>query len=206
MDQQAREQALQTALATEHFVLQAAASATINEGNGRSTMYLLSLSSGLVALGFAGQYGDTLMFAAVVLPTVFGLGLFTIVRLVDVSIENVIGQRRIGLIRAYYATLLPAAAALFSDEVTAGGRRGVSTGRFLLLFTMASMIGVVNSVVGGSGVTLLLMTVWAVPHLPALLGGGLTAAVLLAWVAIYQRIRFSAGIAVDPTALHRGRP
>lgn len=55
MDQQAREQAFMSALVTEHFAQQSAASATISESSSRASLYLLSLSSSLVALGFATQ-------------------------------------------------------------------------------------------------------------------------------------------------------
>lgn len=41
-----------TALTTEHFVLQTAAGATVSEAATRASLYLLSLSSSLVAMGF----------------------------------------------------------------------------------------------------------------------------------------------------------
>lgn len=53
MDDDARQQALLTALTTEHFVLQTARSTTVSEANGRSSLYLTSVSSALVALGIA---------------------------------------------------------------------------------------------------------------------------------------------------------
>ena len=81
--------AFMTALTTEHFVLQTAASATVNEAAGRSSLYVLSLSSSLVAIGFASRSRETLLpFLATVLSSVFVLGLFTVVRLVDTTLEN----------------------------------------------------------------------------------------------------------------------
>jgi hypothetical protein len=44
--------ALMTALSTEHFVLQTAASSTISESAARSSLYVFSLSNSLVAMGF----------------------------------------------------------------------------------------------------------------------------------------------------------
>lgn len=44
-----------SALVTEHFVLQSAASATIGESGSRVAIYLSSLSSGLIAIGFASS-------------------------------------------------------------------------------------------------------------------------------------------------------
>jgi hypothetical protein len=40
-----------TVLTTEHFTLQGARAATISESTGRATMFLSSVSGGLVALG-----------------------------------------------------------------------------------------------------------------------------------------------------------
>jgi hypothetical protein len=44
-----------SALTTEHFVLQTAATPTIAEAAARSTLYVMALSSALVAMGFASQ-------------------------------------------------------------------------------------------------------------------------------------------------------
>jgi hypothetical protein len=58
MGEQARESAFMSALVTEHFVLQSAASTTISEASARASLYLFSLSSALVAMGFAAQSPD----------------------------------------------------------------------------------------------------------------------------------------------------
>jgi hypothetical protein len=88
------------------------------------------------------------------------LGLFTIVRLVDTGIENQEFLKGIARIRGYYRTLTPEAAEYFSAE---SGRwpeaRSVPplwSGAFVaLLTTAASMISFINSVVAGTGVSLL---------------------------------------------------
>jgi hypothetical protein len=46
---------LLTALSTEHFTLQGARSQTMSESSARASVYVFSLSSTLVALGFIGQ-------------------------------------------------------------------------------------------------------------------------------------------------------
>jgi hypothetical protein len=51
MDQQAREQAFISALATEHFVLQAARSAIVGDQVGRVTIYIGAVSGALIPLG-----------------------------------------------------------------------------------------------------------------------------------------------------------
>lgn len=47
-------QELLTALTTEHFTLQGARSQTASESASRASLYILSVSSVLVALGFVG--------------------------------------------------------------------------------------------------------------------------------------------------------
>ena len=76
-----------TALTTEHFTLQGARSQTASESASRASLYILSVSSTLVALGFIGQasqIGDAFdAFALTVLPTLYVLGVFTFVRVVE---------------------------------------------------------------------------------------------------------------------------
>jgi hypothetical protein len=56
MDDKERHSAFMSALVTEHYVLQAAASATVSEAAARSSLYVYSLSSSLVAVGFVSRY------------------------------------------------------------------------------------------------------------------------------------------------------
>jgi hypothetical protein len=149
-----------SALVTQHFVLQGTSSSTISESGSRVSIYLSALSSGLVAIGFAsGSHRALESLAFTVLPTVFMLGWFTIVRLIDTSVANVVAQRRMDEITAYYATLHASAVPYFMRD-----DRGVRYGRWSFFFTMASMVIVVNSVVGGA--TLALVFALAV-HAPA---------------------------------------
>src|SRR5438552_12199600 len=112
-----RQTAFMSALVTEHFVLQTAASATVTEAASRTSLYVFSLSSSLVAMGFVSQFPETFrLFAAAILPALFVLGLFTTVRLVDTGIENQQFLRGIARIRGYYRTLTPDARVYFSAE------------------------------------------------------------------------------------------
>jgi hypothetical protein len=145
-----------SALVTEHFVLQSTASSTISESGSRVSIYLSALSSGLVAIGFASSTPHALAaLAFTVLPTVFILGWFTVVRLIDTSVANIISQRRMELIRAYYASLAALAPPYFEADDSVAGNHGVRYGRWSFLFTMASMVIVVNSVLGGATIALL---------------------------------------------------
>lgn len=60
-------------LTTEHFTLQTAKAATIAEANGRSSLFLATVSSGVVALAFIGQVSQMgeafFLFGLVLLPT-----------------------------------------------------------------------------------------------------------------------------------------
>jgi hypothetical protein len=92
----------------------------------------------------------------VVLPTLYVLGLFTFVRLVVISIEDIRYGRAINRIRAYYLEVAGDDARLFAmsgHDDTAGvlANMGVERpSRLQLLFTLASMISVLTAVVGGS--------------------------------------------------------
>jgi hypothetical protein len=110
-------QQLLTALTTEHFTLQGARSQTVSESASRASLYLVSVSSSLVALGFIGQIstvGDTFtVFALTVLPTLYVLGLFTFVRLVQSVAEDFQYGRAINRIRHHYLELAGDKAHLF---------------------------------------------------------------------------------------------
>jgi hypothetical protein len=190
--------ALLTALTTEHFVLQTAASSTIAEASARATLYLLALSSALVAIAFTAQSPAVFMpFVAAVLPALFLLGVFTVVRLVDTAVENMQYLMGIARIRRHYRTLGADAARLFAPETgrwpeahaVPALRLGV---RFAFFSTTASMIAFINSLVAWAGVTLLAGRWLGEDRIGvALLIGALTAVLLMAAFVAYQRWRFS---------------
>lgn len=93
MDAKSEEQeprtALLSALTTEQFVLQTATGTTYTEASARSSLYVLVLSSSLVAMGLLTSSPEVFIpFAATVLPTLFLLGVFTVIRLVETSLES----------------------------------------------------------------------------------------------------------------------
>src|SRR6185369_888280 len=117
MDERERQAAFMSALITEHSALQAAASATVGDAGARSSLYVFSLSSTLVAFGFAAQSREVFLpFVAVVLPALFLLGVLTVIRLVDSVIENMEYLIGIARIRSYYRTLTPEAAVIFAAD------------------------------------------------------------------------------------------
>src|SRR5512132_2009067 len=107
-DAERRRQLLQ-ALTTEHFTLQTARSATIADSNGRSALYLSTVSSVVVALAFIGQV-DRLghafsLFALALLPALVLLGVLTYLRLVQTAVEDLFYARAINRIRRHYVDL-----------------------------------------------------------------------------------------------------
>ncbi len=186
-----------TVLTTEHFALQGGRSSTVSESSARAALYVGSVSSGLVALGFVGRGDDPDTFngfALVVLPTLFVLGVFTFARLVQNSIEDMFLGRAINRIRQYYVTVLGDDAQyvmLNADDDPLGVLRNagiVSPSRWQLYFTLAMMIAVVNSVIGGTTVTLIL-SLWDVP-----VGGSASAGVAAGALAVLGLHRWQRGM------------
>ena len=201
MSDEAERSALLLALTTEHFVLQSAASTIAAESATRATLYVMSLSSSLVALGFAAQSKTAFVpLASAVIPTVFLLGVFTVVRLIETGAQNMIFLRRIARIRRYYRELTPEAASYFgtpgateTDEVLAELGVGVA-GRLAPFFTLAMMVATINGIVGGCGVALLVVEIlgngWIVAGV--LLGLAMFAATIAA-CRIYQQRSWRVG-------------
>src|SRR5262245_36095627 len=186
MDGQSERSALLSALTTEHFVLQTANASTYSEASARSTLYVMALSSSLVAMGFVAGSTDLLVpFAAISLPAVFLLGIFTVVRLVDSTLESRQYLTGIARIRAYYRTLGPEAERHFAPgygrwpEVESPALR---FGPVLAFFgTTASMIAVINNVVAGVGMALLTRVLGrSAPWASALVG--IAGALILTWL------------------------
>lgn len=196
MDEQGREQAFMSALVAQHFDLRSAASATISESSSRASLYLFSLSSALVALGFSAQRGEAFtIFAAAVLPAIFLLGLFTFVRVCDTAIENVNALRSIVRIRRFYSSLTPEAGRYFDvgsrADDTEAAMDVMATNRSWVgvLFTTGTMIAALNSMVAGVGVTLLLNATLQPAYLLVSVGTGFGVAVVLVVAAIFYQWR-----------------
>jgi hypothetical protein len=156
---------LLTALTTEHFTLQGARAQTMSESSSRAALYIGSVSSTLVALGFLGQIsqaGDIFnTFALVVLPTLYLLGVFTFVRLVECSAEDFRYGLAINRIRNYYQQLAGEQARLFllsghDDATGVFGNMSVPLEGRTQYFTFASVVAVIDSVIGGSAVAIAL--------------------------------------------------
>jgi hypothetical protein len=197
MEDQPNRAAFITALTTEHFVLQTAASSTIAEAAARSTLYVMALSSALVAMGFASQAPTILVpFGLVVLPGVFILGIFTVVRLVDTTLENQQYLTGIARIRGYYKSLAPEASRYLRSDTARWPEAPVPPSLtqgpfFAMLGTTASMIAFLNNLVAGGAVTLAAIAITGRERLGlAIVAGVATAGIFMALFMSYQKHRF----------------
>ncbi len=98
-------------ITTEHFTLQGARAATISESTGRASMFLGSVSAGLVALGLIAAAQETgKLFDVVGLVLFFTLtivGVVTFERALQCGIEDLGYAQRIARLRAYYFEQAP---------------------------------------------------------------------------------------------------
>jgi hypothetical protein len=187
-------------LTTEHFTLQGARASTISESTARANIFVFALSSTLVAMGFIGQVTDVgdafRIFALVVLPTLYALGVFTFVRLVESSVEDLYYGRAVNRIRSYYQRELGDDARYLllggHDDV-----RGVLNNmgmprpsRWQLYFTLATMVAVLDAVVGGSAVAFLAGVLGVATWLAVVLGAvasSVSAVSMVRWQARFHR-------------------
>ena len=191
-------QQLLTALTTEHFTLQGARSQTMSESSARASVYVFSVSSALVALGFIGQMseiGDVFYtFALTVLPTLYLLGAVTFVRLVECGAEDFRYGMAINRIRNYYQQVAGDRANLFLLSGHDDGR-GVFANMALAVenrspvFAFSSAIAVINSVVGGSAVALAIGALADAPLGVCAVAGAVAAiASVVAWIRYADRL------------------
>ena len=155
-----------TALATEHFTLATSRATTVAEAGARSTLFMSTVSSFVVALAFIGTLSDAgevfRLFALVLLPVLLVMGVMTFLRLGETALEDAFYGRAINRIRRYYVELDPDRAgyiALATNDDLAGvmasaGHR--SSSRWHALSHTATMVLVVTGVIAGAGIGVLL--------------------------------------------------
>ncbi|HXR23080.1 MAG TPA: hypothetical protein VN786_11030, partial [Acidimicrobiales bacterium] len=145
---------------TEHFTLQGARSATIAESIGRATMFLTSVSGGLVALGLvatATKVGTAFYaFGLVLLPTLTFVGLVTFQRAVQSGVEDYGYAVRIARLRAYYFDNAPEVTPYLAS-VPPNRRlaiQGLHKSGWPVFRTVAGMVGIISAGLAGSSVGL----------------------------------------------------
>jgi hypothetical protein len=205
MNDEAREQAFVSAVVTEHFASQAARSAIVGEMTGRAMLYMGAVSSALITFGFVSQTNDLTPFVAGVLPAVVVLGEFTFAAMLRNTLENVVLLRHIQRIRDYYRELVPEGSVLFgpvgADEPFSAAMAtiGLRKAPVQMLFTGASTVAAVNSMLAGVGVALL------AARLGIAVGAGVAIGVLVAVVLFGGHVLYEQHVVarLDATALPR---
>ena len=197
MDGEETPPAVLQAMTTEHFVLQGALSANTGEVGTRASLYIFSLSSSLVALGFASRSPEVFVpLVAIVLPAVFILGVFTAIRLVDSNLEGIVFLNGIARIRHFYRTLGPPVPEQLSAEFGRWPENQtppeLQMGPFVgFLTTTASMVAFINSILAGVGVALLVGRLFLEKQtLFAWLIGAGFALMLMTLFLLYQKRRY----------------
>ena len=190
-----------TFITTEHFVLQGSRASTIAESTGRATMFLASVSGGLVALGLvatASSVGTAFYaFGLVLLPTLTFVGLVTFERVLQSGIEDLGYARRIALLRGYYFDNAPELAPyLLSVPPSARLRvQGLGGDRWQGFRTVAGMVGVVTAVLAGSAAGLLAIVVSDHSLAAALISGAVVAIAGLLAMIRFQDAAWSRAVA-----------
>jgi hypothetical protein len=191
-------QQLLTALSTEHFTLQGARSQTMSESSARASVFVFSVSSALVALGFIGQLsevGDVFnTFALTVLPTLYVLGVVTFIRLVECGAEDFRYGLAINRIRHYYEEVAGDRANLFllsghDDGAGVFENMGLPPEGRKPYFAFSSAVIVLNSVVGGAAFAIALGA-FLDASLGVAAGVGVAAAIasVIAWIQYADRL------------------
>lgn len=146
---------------TEHFALQGARSATIAESTGRASIFLASVSGGLIALGFMAQASHLgaafFVFGVVLLPSLAFLGLTTFLRVWQTGVEDAEYAHRIAILRGFYFETAPEVEPWLLS-VTPDLRlevQGVHRTRIQKYLTMAGAIAVLTSILVGGTVGLI---------------------------------------------------
>ena len=149
-----------TILTTEHYTLQMVRTATITDAASRAGHLLTTISASMIALGFVAQVVSPqvlLMLTLVICIGLFLIGLATLFRTVELTIEDVQAGLGINRIRHVYGDLEPSTKDVFVRQVhddTAGveadaGQTGWRKARRpRLIGTALGVSGLVNLVNG----------------------------------------------------------
>jgi hypothetical protein len=175
---------------TEHFVLEGARAATISESTGRATMFLASVSGGLVALGLlatASNVGTPFYaFGLVLLPTLAFIGFVTFERVLQSGTEDYGYAHRIAVLRGFYFEHAPELTRYLASVAPEERLhiQGVWAIRWQGFRTVAGMVAVITAVLAGG--TAGLAVAVATGHS---LAAGLASGVVVATAAVVVLMR-----------------
>jgi len=179
-------------ITTEHSALAGARAATTAESGARASLFLASVSGGLIALGFIGQASHLgtafFAFALTLLPTLSFVGLATFLRTYQSGLEDARYADRIARLRAFYFDhepqleryLLNVSADLRLEQ------QGIPASRLQKYLTMSGTIAVITSALVGATIGLIgavasSHSAWAA-FVPGIAAGIATLAVLIRYL------------------------
>lgn len=179
-------------LTTEHFVLQTARSGTIQEATGRANLFVASVSSAAVALGFVAQVTQMgqafLAFALIILPSLYFIGIVSFVRSVQVAIEDMAHARGMARIRHFFVERSPGVRSYLVHSAHDDYRGtfnsfGLRLSGFQSFMTTAGMVNVISSVIAGVFVSLAIKATISLPPWAFTLAGtaGFFASAFIWW-------------------------
>ena len=186
-------------LATEHWSLLATRSITYGAIYSRATIFLTVVSAAVVALALAAdatEFGDRFyVFALLVLPVAFFIGVGTYIRLVDARIEDFWLLSGLNRLRHAYLEIAPGLEPYFvtghhDDERGLSETYGPGTeNRVLrLIASTSTVVGVIDAVLAGVVGGLVAKVVGAGSELSLLIGAVVTSVVVALLVHADRRI------------------
>jgi hypothetical protein len=147
-------------LSTEHFTLQGARASAVAETNGRLQLYIGALSGMVVALALAAQVSRVgtafYVFAFVVLPAIYFLGVVTMGRLAQAWMEWFRATQGMARIRHFYLEVAPEIEPYLvlpahDDPWTVLSGGGIASRAWWGgLLTAGAVVGTINSLVAGA--------------------------------------------------------
>jgi hypothetical protein len=185
-------------MTTEHYNLQTGRAMTVSEANGRASLFVGAVSSGLVALALVAQLSHLgtafFVFSLVVLPTLFFMGLITFGRLMQAGLADVTYARGINRIRHLYLEYAPEMQPYFilgshDDEELLLRQESMLPTWVQSFFGMASMVAVITSVLAGSFLGMLFI-LFALPLWVCFVAGGMGFLVSVVLLQTYQQVQW----------------
>ena len=186
-------------LTTEHFVLQSARAATVSDATGRATVFLGTVTAGLVALAFLGQTSRLgppfTIFALLLFPWLAFLGFVTLARALQSAIEDSIYVRGMNRIRRYFVEQAPEASpyliqSTHDDTPGVMSNLGLTLSRWQMWLTTAGMVAMITAILTGVSAGLAAAALGAGGL--ALGAGALGFLATLAGLSRYQQRRWAA--------------
>ena len=186
-------------LATEHWNLLATRNITYGAIYSRATIFLTVVSAAVVALALAAEateFGDRFyVFALLVLPVAFFIGVGTYIRLVDARIEDFWLQSGLNRLRHAYLEIAPGLEPYFvtghhDDEQGLYETYGPGTGSrfYRLIGETSTLVAVINAALAGVVVGLVANAAGTGSELSLSIGAVVTTVLVVSLVDTSRRL------------------